>query len=322
MLKENLVKIAKKVLNNRNISYKEAIYLSEIKDKYLFDILFLSNKIREKFKGNKINLCSIINAKSGLCSEDCKFCAQSIKHKTKIQTYPLIDEKDIIKFALKSSKSGVHKFGIVTSGKRINNKDLIKICNAIKKIKKHIIPCVSFGELDENIASSLKKAGLIRYHHNLETSSNFFPKICTTHSYENKIKTIKLAKSYGFEICSGGIFGIGESFKDRIDMAFTLKELNVNSIPLNFLMPIKGTPFENYKILEPLEVLKIIAIFRFILPTRDIKIAGGRPNLNDMQAWIFYAGTNSIMVGNYLTCVGRSIEQDLQLLKNFNLKTK
>lgn len=313
-----------KAIENRPLDFEEAVILSNLNDQDIFDLIASANRIREKFKGKKISLCSIVNAKSGRCPEDCIFCSQSIHFKTNINEYPLIKSEEMLKRADEALKQGAHKFGIVTSGKTLNTEqELDEICKTIKKLKEagKIHRCASLGILGRDELIKLKEAGLEEYHHNLETARSYFPQICTTHDYEEDVETVKIAKSIGLRTCCGGIFGLGESPEQRIELAVTLRELDVDSVPLNFLLPIKGTGTENLPPLKPLEILKIIAIYRFMLPSKDIKIAGGREhNLRDFQSMIFAAGANSTMIGNYLTTKGRDFQDDLQMIKDMGLE--
>jgi len=316
--------LEEKVINGKGIDFNEAYNLITIDDSCIFDLIASSNRIREKFKGKSISLCSIINAKSGDCTEDCVFCSQSIHYKTDIPEYPLISTDKIVEGARLSLAQGSHKFGIVTSGKGMDNGDeLYRVCESIRSLKSEIQihRCASLGILSKDALLKLKEVGLQEYHHNLETARSFFSNICTTHTYDEDVETIRTAKEIGLRTCCGGIFGMGESIEQRIELCFTLRELNVDSIPLNFLHPIKGTKLENATSLKPFEILKIIALYRFMLPDKDIKIAGGREyNLRDLQSLIFAAGANSIMVGNYLTVKGRRYEEDLQMIEDMGLE--
>ncbi len=311
----------KKILNGSPLSKEEASYIAGISGDDLFKLFASANKIRSHFMGNRAGLCSIVNAKSGACPEDCSFCAQSSKSTAEIEVYPLMKKDFIIERAREAKRSGIHRFSIVTSGKRVSEKDLHAIAEMISEIKTiGLLPCVSLGMLEESDLAILKTAGLGRYHHNLETSERFFPLICTTHTYTDKIKTIDSIKSAGLSICSGGIFGMGETWQDRIDMAFLLKELDVDSIPINFLIPIKGTALGHRDFLHPFEALKIVSLYRFILPQKEIRVCGGRTQiLNDFNAMVFHAGADSILTGNYLTTPGISYEDDLRLIKMYGL---
>lgn len=301
-----------------DIDKEYAMSLSGISDSDIPGLLVLANSVREKTRGRKIDLCSIANAKSGACPEDCSFCAQSVYSHADIKVYPLIKKEEILQAATSARQHGAKRFCIVTSGRKTSAVEIDRICGFIAEIKKiGLMPCATLGMLDRAELQALKEAGLHRYHHNLETSEAFFSEICTTHTYKEKIKTIESAKSLGLSMCSGGIFGIGESWKDRIDMAFALKEIGVDSVPINFISPIKGTPFSNRDTLNPLEALKIIAIYRLILLDREIRICGGRPNtLRDLNSYIFMAGADGLLIGNYLTTSGRNPEDDLQMIRD------
>jgi len=308
--------------SEEGVDRQTALGMSRIQGLEIFDLFASANRTRVKFRGNKVDLCSIINAKSGACPEDCSFCAQSARNKTETQVYPLLKGDVILEAAVSAKKSGIRRFCIVTSGKKTEGKDLDEICDIISEIRNTgLSPCATLGLLDEGRLEKLKEAGLQRYHHNLETSEAFFSEICTTHTYREKVKTIEAAKSFGLSVCSGGIFGLGESWADRIDMAFALKELGVDSVPINFFTPVTGTPLEGRETLHPLEALKIIAIYRLVLPDRQIRVCGGRPaTLMDLNSYIFFAGADGLLAGNYLTTQGRRIGDDLQMIKDLGLE--
>lgn len=307
---------------NIGVDREHALNLSDVSGSEVFELFVLSNRARIKLRGSKIDLCSIINAKSGACPEDCSFCAQSAYSKTDIKAYPLIDKKKILEAAAAAKENGVRRFCVVISGKKPSDSELDEICRFIPDIKSSgLLPCATLGILGCDELKRLKDAGLHRYHHNLETSEAFFKEICTTHTYREKIKTIAAAKSLGFSICSGGIFGLGESWEDRIDMAFALKELGVDSVPVNFLTPIKGTLLGDRNMLKPLEALKIIAIYRLILPQCEIRVCGGRHSaLRELHPYIFLAGADGFLLGNYLTTSGRDPEDDIRMIKDMGLE--
>ncbi len=304
------------------IDRKTALIMSEKKGAEIYELFALSNRIREKFRGNKIDLCSIINAKSGACPEDCSFCAQSAHSKTNIKIHPLIDKEKILKAANSVKENGTKRFCIVTSGKKPSDIELKEICIFISEIRDMgLLPCATLGMLEKKQLGQLRDAGLYRYHHNLETSEAFFSEICTTHTYREKIKTINAAKSLGLSVCSGGIFGLGETWEDRIDMAFALKDIEVDSVPINFFTPINGTPLGEKELLNPLEALKIIAIYRLVLPDREIRICGGRPaTLRELNSYIFFAGADGLLIGNYLTTQGKRPEEDIQMIKDLEFE--
>ncbi len=283
----------------------------------LAELIGRADKIRKQFAGNRVELCNILNAKSGLCSEDCKFCAQSARHKTGAQAYPLKSKAQMLEAARSAKEIGAERFDIVTSGDKLSEEDFGVIVDAIGEITKEvkIKTCASLGSMGDREFSLLKKAGLSRYHHNIESSPRFFAKIVSTHTFEDRLKTIKAAKRAGLEVCSGGIIGMGETMEDRIEMALILKELNVDSVPLNILVPIPGTPLGNNTVLSCQEVIRTIAIFRIILKDKIIKIAAGRESIfKDFQALGFMAGANGMLIGGYLTIKGRSVEEDQELV--------
>ncbi|HEA47000.1 MAG TPA: biotin synthase BioB [bacterium] len=318
------MKLAGKVLKGEEITFEEASLLSELKGKDIFSLLNAANVIREKFKGKVIDLCSVINAKSGRCSEDCRFCSQSTYYKTAAQIHPLVGSEEIIKAAKRARNIGADRFGIVISGRSIPGlKELNSICEALRTLSAEVDigRCASLGTLTREAAQALREAGLESYHHNLETAESFFGSICTTHKFSERVNTIRIAKEAGLKVCCGGIFGLGETWKERIELALTLRELDVDSVPLNILNPIPGTPLENAQPLPPLEILKIIAIYRFILPTKDIRVCGGREvNLRDLQSFIFLAGANGTMIGNYLTTSGRDPREDIRMIRDLGLR--
>jgi biotin synthase len=284
----------------------------------LDEIISAADKVRRENFADRIELCGIVNAKSGKCGEDCKFCAQSVHHNTSIYEYSLRSKDDIVKAARKARDNGAEKFGIVTSGNRLTLDEVKIIADAIRKISEtvDISPCASLGALDGKSFAVLKEAGLTRYHHNLETSENFYSKIVSTHDYRERVDTIKIAKGMDLEVCSGGIIGMGETWQDRIDMALLLKRLEVDSVPLNFLVPVEGTPLEGLKTLSREDALRTIALFRIILKDKIIKVAAGRESvLKDSQKMIYMAGANGMMIGGYLTVAGRPVSEDHILIQ-------
>jgi biotin synthase len=284
----------------------------------LQEIISQANEVRKQFIGNKLELCNILNARSGLCPEDCKFCAQSARHHADIPTYPLKRKKEIVEAAQKAKDIGAEKFGIVTSGNRLTDSEVNVVAQAISEIKDRIdiAVCASLGALEKSQLQLLKEAGLSRYHHNIETSRCFYPSIVSTHTFDERIKTINSAKQAGLEVCSGGIIGMGETWQDRIDMAYTLKELNVDSVPLNILIPIKGTPLESTAPLSADDAVRTICIFRIILKDKIIKIAAGREaTFKDSQLMAFIAGANGMLIGGYLTVKSASLDADYALIK-------
>lgn len=317
-------RMADRILDGGSITTEEAMSIAQAGDSETFHLLCQANRLRTHFFGDSVHLCSIINAKSGLCPEDCAFCAQSASHDTGITVYPLVDENEIVTGAKNAEIAGSGCFGIVTSGSAAGKgSELDRICAALRRINDEttVMPACSLGALDLETALVLKQAGMSRYHHNLETARSFFPNICTTHDYEEDVNTIRAVKAAGMEVCCGGIFGLGESPGQRVEFAFTLKELGVDSVPVNFLNPIPGTPLADADYLTPTECLRIIALFRFVLPDRRISVCGGREkNLRDLQSMIFFAGASGMMIGNYLTTTGRTLENDRKMLKDLGMR--
>ena len=287
-----------------------------------FALMAAASEIREAFKGKRINLCGIINAKSGRCPENCKFCAQSVHYDTEAPVYDMVSREEILGAARRMLRDGAHMFGIVTSGTRIESEEEWEgIYQAVREIKAAgIKSCVSLGLIDRERARALKAAGLYRYHHNLETARSFFDHICTTHEYQEDIDTVLTAKEAGLATCCGGIIGLGESMEQRIELAMTLKELNVDSVPVNILDPRAGTPLMGTPALHPLEILITISLFRFLLPDKDIKLCGGKEtNLRQLLPLAIVAGCNSLMTGNYLTTPGRETSVDIEMIKDLGL---
>lgn len=283
-----------------------------------------ANKIREYFCSNGFDICTIINAKSGRCSENCRFCSQSIHSHTASAVYPLLSTEKIVEQAKHDAAQGVLRFSIVTSGKRLTNREVLKICEAVKAIKAvcNISVCVSLGLLKQEQFAWLKEAGVERVHNNLETSERYFPSVCTTHTFADKIVAIRAAQAAGLPVCSGGIMGLGESVEDRIDMALSLRKLGVKSIPVNMLNAIEGTPFEGNKRLSPEDLQRIVAVYRFMLPQASIRLAGGRGLLGDKGEACFKSGANATISGDMLTTAGITVATDMQLLKELGFQPK
>ncbi|RNC70369.1 MAG: biotin synthase BioB [Desulfuromonadales bacterium] len=315
--------IAERIIAGNSLTAEEATALAAAAGSDAFALFLAACRVKEHFIGPGIDLCSIINAKSGRCPENCAFCAQSAHHATDAPVYPLVDEERIVAGAKDAEKNGSHCFGIITSGTTINKgEELDRISRAVRRIRQEtaIAPSCSLGIIDYQTAIALKQAGVETYHHNLETARSFFPHICTTHDYEEDVETVRSVKRAGLKICCGGIFGLGETAAQRIELALTLRELDVDSVPLNFLNPIEGTRLAGADNITPLECLKTIALFRLLLPAKKIAVCGGRErNLRDLQSWIFFAGASGTMIGNYLTTTGREPEADWQMLKDLEL---
>ena len=318
--------IASDVLAGKSIDTRTILYLLELSGDDRYDLFYWANRIRLQFVGSQISLCAIVSGRTGRCSQDCRFCAQSGHYNTNV-TPNVMTAGQIIEAADKAAACGAHCFGIVSSGRAIDDAEIDRLSPAITYIaqNKQLSCCASFGCINYKQARRLYALGVRRYNHNLETSRKFFPSIVTTHSYDDRVATVQAVKQAGMQVCCGGIIGLGESLYDRAELAVTLRELAVDSVPLNFLNPIAGTPLAEKKNdpVKPLEALQTIAAYRFAMPKTQIKIAGGRQNcLRDLQSWIFYAGANSTMIGNYLTTTGRNPELDHQMLRDLELSIK
>jgi biotin synthase len=311
-----------KVLGGRALTADDAYSLASVEGAGLFGLFSAAGEIRERFRKNRVDLCSIINAKSGACSEDCSYCAQSSQSKAEIPVHPLLKEHEVMDKAREAKEAGVRRFCIVTSGRKAGARELREIASIVKKVRGlGLLPCATLGLLDKDELTMLRDSGLERYHHNLETSKGFFPRICSTHTYRDKLKTIGAAKVAGLSVCSGGIFGLGETWEDRIDMALALRELDVDSVPVNFLIPVNGTPLGNAAPLHPFEALKIISLYRFMLPDKAVRVCGGRRQiLGEFNSMVFMAGADALLTGNYLTTTGTSYEDDLRLIRQYGLE--
>jgi biotin synthase len=283
----------------------------------IFSLLPWCNRLRRHHCGRRIALCAIANAKSGRCGENCAFCAQSAAYDTGVETFPLISVEELLSRARTARAAGVENFSVVTSGTAVSQPaEQARIAAMLEGLAgMGLGPCASLGFLDAEAVALYRRAGLKHYHHNLESARSFFPSICTSHAYDRAVETVKMAKAAGFYVCSGGIMGLGESPAQRVELALELRQLEVDSIPLNFLQPVPGTPLADQPGLGPLAGLLTIAMFRLVNPARDIRICGGRQRtFGDFQSLLFAAGATGLMVGNYLTTRGRQWDDDRRLL--------
>jgi len=311
---------ARKIMAGGRVEQEDVFALIE---EDFYTLLYWANRLREHFFANKVYVCAIVNAKSGSCSEDCKFCAQSAHYKTNAPTYPFIGYDKIIEAAERAVSMGAKRFGIVTSGRCLTEEEFQNVLEAVRLLKEKfpLSLCASIGELSLQQAHLLREAGITRFNHNIETAPSYYENICTTHRIEDRLKTLKVLRDAGLEVCCGGILGMGEGWQERVEMAFALRELDVDVVPINFLHPIPGTPLGRSAPLSPSEALRAIALFRFVLPDKVIKVCGGREYvLGDFQSWIFLAGANGIIIGNYLTTKGRAAEDDLRMLEALGLE--
>lgn len=323
--RETIAALGEKVLGGARLTREEALSLFELESHSdIFDLISWANRIRERFKGNKIHLCSIVNAKAGACSENCSFCAQSSFYQTESPKYGFVDPEPVSDAADEANRHGVTALGLVAAWKGLNEGPMLdEVCDRISDLARggKVRPDASLGIIkNPKVAERLREAGLECYGHNLESSRRFFPSHCTTHTYDDRVQTIEHLKQAGIKICSGGIIGMGETREDRCDLALELRELGANVVPINILNPIAGTPLEHLEPLPPMEILKTIACFRLILPRQEIMVAGGRTvNLRDLQSMVFTAGASALMVGNYLTTLNQPVEKDLQMIKDLGL---
>lgn len=306
-------------MSNVGISKKEALERIHSSKDELERLLSEARAVRERYCGAKIHLCAIINARSGKCSENCAFCAQSSWYRTDAPVYPVISPDKALSKAKIMAEAGVERFSLVTSGARLSDREFEKILDIFAVLRREIPSlwlCASLGSLDKDRAKALKEVGVSTYHHNIETSRRFYPSICTTHTFDSRLETIQVAKEAGLQVCSGGILGLGETPEDRVDMMFTLKEYNISSIPINILNPIPGTPLENQPPLPVEEILTTVAVFRLVFPSAVLRLCGGRERaLGEFQKKAVETAINGLMVGNYLTTRGNPLEDDLQMVR-------
>ena len=315
--------LARRVIAGEEVTRDEARDLFSLRGEDRYDLFYAAHKVRRHFHGNRVTFCSILPTKFGNCSEDCSFCAQSAHFDTGITPHPMMDDESVRTACESARDNGASAFGIVNSGRGPTKREWPKIMEAVRAMKEvdGICHCATLGTLTEEQARDLKAAGVRRINHNLETSKEFYPKIVTTHTWQERVETVRLAQKVGLEACCGCIFGMGESIDDRVSLAFSLRELNPHVVPLNFLFPIPGTPLASAPRLRPLEILQIIAVMRLVLPRQDLKVAGGREkNLRDLQSWIFYVGGTSGLIGNYLATAGRPNHEDLQMIQDLELE--
>lgn len=316
-------KLANQVLDGYVLTKEQAKEILHAKDDEILSLVNAAYEIRRHYYGKKVKLNLIINAKSGLCPEDCGYCAQSINAKTEIDRYTLISKQTIVEGAKEAKKNKIGTYCIVMSGRKPTNNEVDTVISAVQEIKSEVEQikiCACMGLVNEEQAVRLKEAGVDRFNHNINTSANHHANITTTHDYDDRVETIENVKKAGISPCSGVICGMGETDDDIVEMAFALRELDADSIPVNFLHPIKGTKLEDLNELTPLRCLKILALFRFINPTKEIRISGGREfNLRSLQnLGLFIA--NSIFVGDYLTTAGQGASEDYQLIKDLGFE--
>jgi len=324
-MRQVIMEMENKSVSGEKITRDEAIRLFEIADssKELFqELLEAARRVKESSFKNSVEFCSIINAKSGRCSEDCSYCSQSAHYATGSDEYGLLSYEEILGNARQAESKGVRRFSLVTSGRGIESDDELEtLCSIYSRLSKDtsLMLCASHGIIDLRQARELRQAGVSTYHHNIETSRSNYKRICTTHTYDDRLDTIRAAQKAGLQVCCGGIIGLGEGRLDRIDMAMEAAGLGIKSVPVNILMPVKGTPLENSQRLTKEEILKTLAVMKLILPAAHIRFAGGRMLLGDMQGEGFRCCASAAIVGDYLTSVGSNIQEDKRLLSGLGL---
>ncbi len=322
---DRIAELGRRVLAGGELTRAEALWLLQLEAPGdIFELLAWANRVRERFKGHKVHLCSIVNAKAGGCPENCKFCAQSAFYQTESPRYGFVDPEPVRRAASEAQRHGVTALGLVAAWKGLEEGPLLdEVCARFRELAQQgrVRPDASLGIINSpRVAERLAEAGVACYNHNLETSRRFFPEICSTHTYEDRLETIRHLRRAGIRICSGGIIGMGETLEDRVDLMFALKEVNPDFVPVNFLNPIPGTPLAGRPTVPPLEALQTLAVFRLVLPRQEIMVAGGRAvTLRDLQCLIFMAGASALMVGNYLTTLNQPVEKDLQMLRDLGL---
>jgi len=316
--------LADRVLAGGAVTPAEAARMLTAEGADSFDLFAAANRIREAFQGADIHLCSIVNAKSGRCSEDCGFCSQSVRFPSPIPEYDLVDTEEVVRHAEAAKQRGSQALGIVAAWRGLKKgKTLDAVLERIRAVAavEGVNADASLGLIDDpEIPALLKDAGLVTYNHNLETSRRFFSDVCDTHSYDDRVRTLRLLKDAGVHTCSGGIFGMGETREDRVELAFELKALDVDVIPMNFLNPMEGTPMADRPLLPPMECLRTVSMFRFVNPTKEIMLAGGREvNLRDLQPLMYVAGASASMAGHYLTSGGRDTASDWHMIRDLEM---
>jgi len=315
--------LGKRVLAGERISFEEAWALIRVSDAGTPFLLGWADAIRKHYRGTKVEICAITNARAGLCSEDCRFCAQAARYRCSTLEYSFLAAEELLSRARKVWDCGIKCFSLVVSG-RSPGEDFDRVLEVLYRLRQEfprLRLCASLGIITPAQARSLKEVGLHRYHHNLETAASFFPEICTTHRYTDRVATIRVAQEAGLQICAGGIIGLGESLRQRVELVFELQSLGVTSVPVNILHPIPGTPLAGQPPLPPLEILRTLAVFRFVLPAAVIRYAGGREhNLRDTQALGLVGGVDGLITGDYLTTRGQEVSRDFGLLRDRQLE--
>ena len=314
------IRIAEEIINGRRLNREDdlAFFMEEDLD----SLCRGADEIRRRLRGDRADLFSIINGRSGRCGEDCKFCAQSSCHNAKINEYPFLEPEEILEDCRRHERQGVGRYSVVTAGRALNGREMDLALRAYRSMKENckIELCASHGLLSQEDFYRLAEAGISRYHANIETSRRNFPNICTTHTYDDKLEVIRRARNAGLAVCSGGIIGMGETWEDRVDMAFSLYEMEIKSIPINILQPIPGTPFGTLPPLSEEEILRTIAMFRYINPDAEVRLAAGRNSMEHSGKKVFTAGANAAITGDMLTTSGNNIADDMAMLTSMGFE--
>jgi biotin synthase len=323
LMSDIIAPMVRQVIGGTQLTRAQAESLVAVGQEKLDELFAGATRIREHFLGPKVRCCSIVASKVGLCQEDCAFCSQSAHYRTHVVAAGTLAHDKVLDAARQAGENGAQSFGIVNSGLGPDDDEIEEWAGVIRQMRREgrVRACASLGILTGEQAVRLAEVGVQRYNHNLQTSRRHFRKIVSTHSYDDRLATLHNLRAAGIELCCGALFGMGETWADRLDLAFELRDLDPEVVPINFLIPIPGTPLESSRAPEPIECLKIVAIYRFILPSQHLNMAGGREaNLRDLQSWMFRGGADSFMLGNYLTTCGRGVEADLQMLADLGLE--
>ena len=314
------IRIAEEIINGRRLNREDdlAFFMEEDLD----SLCRGADEIRRRLRGDRADLCSIINGRSGRCGEDCKFCAQSSCHNAKINEYPFLEPEEILEDCRRHERQGVGRYSVVTAGRALNGREMDLALRAYRSMKENckIELCASHGLLSQEDFYRLAEAGISRYHANIETSRRNFPNICTTHTYDDKLEVIRRARNAGLAVCSGGIIGMGETWEDRVDMAFSLYEMEIKSIPINILQPIPGTPFGTLPPLSEEEIIRTNAMFLYINPDAEVRLAAGRNSMEHSGKKVFTAGANAAITGDMLTTSGNNIADDMAMLTSMGFE--
>lgn len=317
--------LTRRVLDGGEVTAEEGRWLIRLDDAYLSWLMAGADRLRRHFRGDAVEVCAISNVRSGNCSENCSFCPQSGHFRTAAPRHDYIPAEQLAAEAQEARSWGASDFGVVSKGWGVRSerekRQLGEYFDTLREAS-DIGRCASLGVLDADMARELKAMGMENYHHNLESAESYYDRVCTTHSWQENVDTVREAMAAGLRVCSGGILGMGESLDQRVELALALRDLGVESVPLNFLSPQEGTPFGNIEPMAPREILRCIAVFRYLLPRAELRIAGGRQFLRDLQSMIFMAGASGVMIGNYLTTKGRRVEDDLQMLRDLGIRTR